>query len=410
MIKNIVIVLIITLTILFIYGIFQESLKVNGGKGYDGVHYYEITEQIANKEKISSYAPFIYRIGTPFLVSKFFDDYIFGFKTINLVFSVILSIIIYLLASIYLENKLAILTTIFYQLHWISGVRYILFDPMGTDYIALTLIYLSIYMILRKINNYTLWVILISSIGVFFREIALIPIIILIFNRLKEKNFKWSYKDLKNAHLEFLLVIPVIIYVIINLSEVFNIFLTKTNDYNSITSAVRWIYVKGIGQFIHSFYNVFGLLLIIPIVFYFKLKEYKNQFELLYLTLVIITFLSLIGGSDTERFLAWGLPIFLIIITKIIVETEFYKSKVFYFIIITMILTYRLFWISPYDINADVSIIPILTPLSNEFNFVDLFSMHGNKKYIAFALFQYLLLSLFSIYISKIWIKYKTKI
>lgn len=403
MFKSIIIVLLSTFAILFTYGLFQKSLKVNEGKGYDGVYYYQITEQFAKNEKITSYAPFIYRLGTPFLVSIIFEDYIFGFKAINLVFSVILSILIYLLASLYLENKIAILTAFFYQLHWISGVRYILFDPMGTDYIALTFIYLCLYMISKKINNYILWVTLISSIGVFFREIALIPMIILIYNRYKDNNYKWSFINLKNIYLVILFIIPFSIYALINLSEIFNIFLTKTNDYNSITSAVRWIYIKGIGQFIHSFFNVYGLLLIIPFIFYNKLKEFKNQFELQYFTLIIIIILALIGGSDTERFIAWGLPIFLIITIKIIIETKYYKSRVFYYIMLTMILTYRLFWISPFDNFEGISKVPFLTPLSNEFHFADLFTMHGNKKFISFALFQYLFLSFVTIFLTFKW-------
>lgn len=392
MFKSISIIIFANILILLIYSQFQYSLEHNDGKGFDGVYYFEIIEQIQNNEKISTKAPFVNRLGTPSIIAFFFDDIIFGFKVINIIFSILISILIYFISIIYLDNKISILLSIIYQLHWISGIRYILFDPTTIDYIPLFLIYLSLYFILISHKYQIIIVVILSSIGVLFREICLLPIIIQLYKMYSNNNYNYNFL-FKKQYIKkyFPLFIPFLIYLTLLLIIEFNI-IEKTNNYNSIASAVKWIYIKGLGQIIHSIYIVFGLLIIIPLIFYNKIIEYKNDFELLYFLIITIFILSLIGGADTERIMNWSLPVFLIIITKIIIVTEFYKNILFYFIILILFLTFRIFWISPYEIKTN-SIFPVLTYLSNDFNFIDLFAIHGSKKYTSIALFQYIFLS-----------------
>lgn len=401
MYKNLIIVLLANLLILILYSQFQKSLEVNDGKGYDGKYYYELTEQLQNNEKLDTKEPFKNRVGTPLLVSLMFDDIIFGFKFINILFSIALSLLIFLLANIFLNNYLAIAISVIYQLHWVSGIRYILFDPMGTDYIPLFLIYLSLYIILKNPKHKYSILILISSIGVIFREIAILPLIALLIYDIYNKEFTitWKKVDFKLFSRLFDLFIPIGVYAL-------TLFFINDFEFNSkhstLENAVKWLYIKGIGQYLHSVFNVVGLFLVIPIVFRNQLKALDDKYKLLIITSILILLLSIIGGSDTERFIAWGLPLYSIIIVKLIVDNKFYRVYVFYIIALISILTFRLFWITPYELYGGNNFLPVFTFISNNFNFTDLFAMHGEKKFTSVALIQYIIISVVMLFLIKI--------
>lgn len=403
MYKYLFIVLFSNLVILFIYSQFQESMEFNDGKGFDGQYYYEITQQIENNDNINSKSPFQYRVGTSYLVSFLFDDIKLGFIVINIFFSIALSLLIYLLANIFLNNYLSIIISIIYQLHWVSGIRYILFDPIGTDYIALFLIYLSLYIILKDFKYKYQLVLAISSFGVFFREIAMLPMFALFLIDLYKGEFTiiWKKIDLRIFSRLIELFIPygflALITFAVNDFEFF-----KDSDNNTIVNAIKWLYIKGIGQYVHSVFNVVGLFLVIPIAYRKQLKDLDSNYKVLYIFSILILFLAIIGGSDTERFIAWGLPIYSIIIVKLIIDNKMYKSYTFYFIVMLSVLTFRLFWITPNKMYDGNNFLPIFTFIANDFNFADLFAMHGEKKFTSVALMQYLIVSAITLFFIKI--------
>jgi len=60
---------------------FQKQISYNEGKGWEGVAYYQVAGQFAKGQPIAAEAPMVYRIGTPFLVSKVAPNDIFlGYK------------------------------------------------------------------------------------------------------------------------------------------------------------------------------------------------------------------------------------------------------------------------------------------------------------------------------------------
>ena len=61
--------------------VYQPQITYNNGQSFDGVFYYRVAYQLSNGLKASSEAPFVYRIGTPFLVGLFFkNDLLAGLK------------------------------------------------------------------------------------------------------------------------------------------------------------------------------------------------------------------------------------------------------------------------------------------------------------------------------------------
>lgn len=377
-VKNLSIVLILNILIFFIYSNFQSKISINDNLGYDGVFYVELANQFKNNEKLETNAPFLYRIGTPFLAS-FFENIPQAFFYINIIFSILSSLLVFILLTQYLNYSYSIFLSILFQLHWVSGVRYILFDPIGVDYIALCFMFLGLILIKSSIkeNLKIFYLIIISIFGVLFREIALIPSIVYLFINLR--NDKKSLIPFFFGIFSYILIL---------------LFVEKTNDYNSLIAALKWFYIKGIGTFTLSLFNVFGLLVIIPFIFIKLTKEFILSNKIISIPFFIIIILGLIGGSDTERILSWSLPLFYILIFRIVEEKNLISNKYMIFILISLLLTYRVFWIIPDDVEIQNHIYPLVTFMSNDFNFADLFAYHGDKIFTSIQLVEYILLSI----------------
>lgn len=379
MIKKLSIVLILNILIFFIYSNFQSKISINDNLGYDGVYYFELANQFKNNEKLETNAPFIYRIGTPFLASLF-ENITQAFFYINIIFSILSSLLVFILLTQYLNYSYSIFLSILYQLHWVSGVRYILFDPIGVDYIALCFMFsgLILFKLSIKENLKIFFLFIMSIIGVMFREIALIPSIVYLFI---------NFRNDKKSLIPFFF--SIFSYILILL------FIDKTNDYNSLIAALKWFYIKGIGTFTLSLFNLFGLLVIIPFVFMKSTKELIKSNKIISIPFFIIIILGLIGGSDTERILSWSLPLFYILVFRIVEEKNLISNRYLIFILISLILTYRVLWIIPDDVEIQNHVYPLLTFMSNDFNFADLFAYHGDKIYTSIQLVEYILFSIF---------------
>ena len=379
MVKNVIIIILSNILIFLVYNSFQEKISINENLGYDGIYYYKMSEQFQEHKQVTTDAPFIYRIGTPFLASLF-DNIKLAYFYINIFSAILISVLIYFLFIEYFNFKLSIFLAILYQLHWISGIRYILFDSISVDFIALNFLFAGL--ILIKSNKSEIKKIIFLSIltifGVLFREIAFVPATIYLI-----LNFKFNKKS----------VVPFSLGIIVLL--ILHLTLIKTNSYHGIENAVKWFYIKGIGTYILSIFNVYGLLILIPVIFYTDLNRFYVSNKEICLSIILIMVLALIGGSDTERILSWSLPFFYIIVFQIIDDRKIYSNYIMFIIFTSLIFTYRVFWSIPADVENNKHILPIITYISNDFNFADLLAYHGLKQYTSIQLVEYL--SLFTI-------------
>ena len=374
MIKNITIIIFFNVLIFLVYSNFQNKISINENLGYDGVYYYNMSEQFQDGETLKTNAPFVYRIATPYLASLF-SNIKQSYFYINIIASIVSSILIYLIFIKYFEIKVSLILAIFSQLHWISGIRYVLFDPIGVDNLALCFLYLGILVLIseKNYNQKLILICLITFFGIFFREITLIPAMILLIQ---------NYKFKKNSIIP--LVVGVVIFILLQT------FISKTNDYNGLYSILKWAYAKNIGNYLLSIFNAFGLVIVLFFVFYKNLLTYLKMYSTTSIALFLIMILAYVGGSDTERFLSWALPFFFILTYKIIKDNNLLKNKYVIFTLLTLVLTYRIFWVIPADVENTNHVFPVLTYLSNDFNFADLLAFHGNKQYVNIQLIEYL--------------------
>jgi len=117
------------------------------------------------------------------------------------------------------------------------------------------------------------------------------------------------------------------------------------------------------------------------------LKTHKLEAIYFYLFLA----LALVGGVDTERISFFGAPIIFFFLAKLL-ELDKVKSLAYYSVlVITMLLSMRLFLALPVDVN-DLHTYPIITQFSLDFSYLDLYASHADNKVRLVSFAEYILI------------------
>ena len=120
-----------------------------------------------------------------------------------------------------------------------------------------------------------------------------------------------------------------------------------------------------------------------------------------------VAVLGWIGGSDTERFLFWAMPVVYLLIGKSI-EDHLQLLKSFPLIVIlvlSQLISQRLFWSIPEYPNDFSTPIPILTVLTSRAQYLDLWShTDGNRLIQSISFWEYTLLCIVLLW----WLSYRS--
>ncbi len=411
-IELIITILIIVIVNLFSY-LFQSPITNNDGKGMDGVEYYKVAEDFVNNKTPEAKAPFVYRIGTPYLVSFFFEnDLLNGFKTINIIAGSFIPIMLLFWISLFYNSSfLRILPVVLFSLTWHSPLRLSWYYPVHSDPIAvlilLKLLFL-LYLVSKDESKYIIFnqnllqisFILLTFIGVFFREICVIPAFIF---SLKAINFDItnlkSFKFDNFKRIQYIYLIPLIfgIFGII----ITHILVNPIGSYSFLGALGLWIYQKSIVMNFHALIIAFGPIIYIIFFTYLDAWNFLKKEKDLLVFLIIILFLSFAGGSDTERIIYWSFPIVYLLIINSIIKNKEKVVNILFLSIITLgqIINMRIFLTTPDYPNNYSSVLPILTPIANKFPFLDLFTMHGYWKVNVLSFFEYIILMIIAYFI-----------
>ncbi len=403
---NELLIILIGILAFMIFGYyFQEQITYNSGLGWDGRDYFKIAQDFNSHNLPVARAPFVYRLGTSYLVSTFFSNNMMdGFKIINILASVLVIFAIWYFLYTYGTNYLLrLLLVLSYLSYWQSPLRLSYFYPVHSDPIGVLFLFINLIISFKYYNTYKkqylYWLILTSFIGVFFREITLIPSIALIISSIKYlSKYKINYDKLTLIPLAIGLLAIAITHII-----------AQANDsYHFINSAIGWIYRKSTIMYLHSILLSVGPIILICLYYYKESIEILKNDKFLSSFLVLILFVSYAGGSDTERLIMWGAPAIYVIIAKLISNhKEITKNKLLMVVLfISQMLVNRVFMPTPdYNYTAK-SVFPILTPLASNFRLLDLWAIHADSRFILISAIQYFLLSILVI----ILIKYTKKL
>ncbi|MDQ3021653.1 MAG: hypothetical protein M3R36_13950 [Bacteroidota bacterium] len=371
----------------------QFQTDLFGGKGYDGSIYYSIAEQFVNGQKLTGPPPYIYRIGTPFLVSVISGNNLMqGFYIANFVANFLSTILLFYFLSLYLKNfKVIIIIILLFLTHWLGNIRFLYYYPALNDYWGLVFLLLGLIIIEKlKYNNSLIFIILlsiVSFIGIFFREYLIVIPFAALFssNPLSRKNL--FYLDIRKLFRNRLLLFIPIAACISGIMIIRIITNTETEGEYFFPIAIYWMYNKSLIQYLTGLFIATGPAIVLLIFFYKDVFRFLSKNQSFCLILIYSLVLCYIGGSDTERFILWFIPIILLVLGVVIEKNlEIFKNTlILSLLIIFQCLANRVFFLTPLLDTEGGLKFPILTVIGNR-SFLDLFSFHGSYKF-EFVLF-----------------------
>lgn len=373
---------------------FQKQISHNEGKGFDGVYYYQLATDFVNGDSPTAKSPFVYRIGTPYVVSVFFpNDLMTGFKSVNLVFAVISIFLLLGFLRLYIDDeRIIMLLVALYIIYWQSPLRLSIYYPVHTDPASIAFMLASLIAVTNVIRDKArkpnlILLTFLTGIGVFFREICLVPAMALAFSSFvsfKEQKFALILPQKK----QLIYFIPMIVGLLGYIATI--LFVNKSDDSTLFGATLGWLYEKSIVMYLHALMMAFGPILILAIYNIRNgIKFLKSEPHLLFFVVAMLI-LGWVGGSDTERLLYWSMPVVYILLGKFVVEkSSLLNWQIIALIAITQLISTRAFLFIPDYPNDFSSVIPFLTPFTNEFPLFDLWSWHGNRKMNIISFLQY---------------------
>jgi hypothetical protein len=163
-----------------VYARFQPQIAMGEGRGDDGVYYGRMAEQFARGESPKADAPFVYRIGVPWLASRLsllttlsIDE---SFQMINMVTFFLLIAVIYLLAQRFCSPPYAALTCILYNLPYYNYARLIYFYPVHVDTLWFIFVLCALLLMIspRRSPGTLIGLCLLSALAILIRENAIV--------------------------------------------------------------------------------------------------------------------------------------------------------------------------------------------------------------------------------------------
>jgi len=347
------------------YAFTQDLLLYNDGIPYDCFFYAEITKQMATGQAPATHAPFVWRMGLPFLVSLTYpDEIILGFRNWNLLFGCVNLFLLYLLMMQFTRSHLKV-SFVLLLFIWqpLSPFRVIHLLPVNVYPPAYTAILLILYYgVIHPVLRWkdSLLLSAVCFVGVFFKEIVIVPAIAIfcqqvVFAWRNRKEF--AAEDLKGV---WLAAVPVfsgfVAFALTNtLVDVVGGYSMANTTFIAHAKFVLVRNLKNPDIPILSAATVFGFILSIPLARPVKSFQFMRGNPLITFYIIGFGILSVSGGIATPRILFLAHPgIFALILYVWGDRTEISPSRwdalFCLLIIVGTILTFRVF--SPIP-NAD---------------------------------------------------------
>lgn len=370
---------------------YQPATTINSGRGWDGVSYYRVAQQFAERKPLHGQGPFVYRIGTPALAAILSpQDLIRGFYLANLLAAALLTALMLVwLRTQVADWRVRTLLLALFLTSWIGPVRFIHFCPVITDPWALVFCLAGLICIeaLRSTPG-RMWPLLLLSliafVGPLFRETAALVGLAAIFasNPVQYDNrFRLRFR-LRRA-IPFLCTLAGVLLT--------HAIARRTGGYSFVNQVGHWIYHQSLMMYAHAWLITFGPLLFLLLFAWRETGHFfrENQGQLVYLAGVIG--LGWIGGADTERFATWAAPVLLAALGHVIEKkTPVLKSAALIAVLaVTQVLAQRLFWTIPEEVGTSHRGLVLLTPLGGGVSYLNLFSHYGSDFSLVISFAQY---------------------
>ncbi len=388
-------------------GQLESPISYQDGFGWDGVEYGRMAAQFAAGVAPKAEAPFVYRIGTPWLVARLSpDNPLAGFRLLNLGASLIAPLLLFAwFKSFRLEPFMRLLMLASFLLAWHTPLRFSFFYPVWVDPL-LWLWWLGGLLMLLKTPRRTgpIWLVawtLFAASGAAIREvILLLPLLLALRGHSAgdllahwRKPLKLAGSLLEKMRLLDLLPFAAGIAVLLMIQA----WATATNSYSFASTAIIWLYQKSIPHMLHGLQLAFSPLIFAGLLLAYRRGSWQGFAGDTGTPLIFALSLFVLGwtgGSDTERILYWAAPLLMVIAgtgLKGLLDT---RQGWLWLALLILLEAAGQRWILPTpDYSAEATSGWPLLSFWADGQYLDLYSFHGERRLEALSLAQYTLVN-----------------
>ena len=375
----------------------QQPFHFHGREGWEGASYLEMARQVAAGHfPITDDAPEVFRLGGPALaglVHRFTGlDLLVCFKLVNGTASALILVFLVLwLRRFLMDWRVRTALGLVFLLQWDAPVRWMYFFPPHTDPWMWVFVLAGLTAVDRCREQPTpariVVVTALTIVGVCFREIVLSIALVLPFtaNPIRRGALRERWREL----------LPKLIPLgagLLTLTAL-RLVAARQNDYSFAWTALHYIFAKPWPAYLASWFLAFGPILWLAI---FRMREgaaflAARQHLLVYL--VIFTVLADMGGSDTERFIYWMMPVVYVLIGRTLEDTRNPWPRSLLAIIAgaQLVAGRMIFWPAiPEYPNHVPHAWPVLTPFGRSIPFDDLYTDTAPRLLTFVLLVEYL--------------------
>jgi len=332
---------------------------------WDAVQYYLVSSQIAAAQTPAAEAPYVYRLGMPWLVAQLWpNDAARGFFVINVLCAIALAPLLALWLRVGVERLSMRLSMVaLFAAAWHGPIRYVHFNGGYVDPPFLVFVILALGLLDMMRTNTAAWqwpaLTALTVVGTAVREtMLLLPVSAFLLDnpfsdrwRLDVRRIEWRML----APLAAGAAIVALTHAIVDADT--------TRSF--VAAAMQWLR-KPLSAYLLGWFIAYGPVLAL-LIFDGRdvLRDLRDRQHLLAF-LGMCAVLAFFGGSDTERFLFWAMPVIYLLIGRAC-ERRFAvigSAAIGAALLVVQALSARIFWTIP-DPASEAG------PLSNTGSWLD---------------------------------------
>ena len=364
----------------------QKQNTFDGGLAWERP-YYVMAGQFARHEPIATTAPYVYRVGTPFMVALLSPGDLFrGFRIVNTTGSFIASLLLVFWLKGYVKDwRTRVLLVTLFLIQWDAPPRYMYHSPVHVDAWYFVFALVGLLAIRRYQEHPSLpllgGLIALSFVGTLFREIVMIvPITFLAAHQPFSLVGPPEERDLKVR-------LPPLAHWLPFLSgaaafAIVHRFVHQTDGYSFLSTILEFLYGKALIGYAQGWLLAFGPVLFIILYDWRKAGAFLAEHQTFLFFLATGAWLGFFGGSDTERLLYWSMPGVYVLLGVAIERHRAVLSRwpVALTFVLGQMMTSRILWTTPDYPTSYPHTFPVLQEFGSHVQFLDLFSYHGFRQ------------------------------
>jgi len=419
----------------------QKQNTHNGGTAWE-TPYFRVAQQFILHQRLEAEAPYIFRLGTPWLVSRVYTrdswqpvrvaqvaalalttatqqpylyhagapplasfvsppDLFRAFRIVNITGSAIACVLLLFWLRGYVQDwKIRVVLITLFLIQWDAPARLLYHTPVHVDawlfvFVLAGLLILRTY-VTRPSTGSLLGLTGVSMVGAYFRDATLfVPLAAVaarpLFVKDVAQHWQWRLPAWQNC-------IPFICGFLAFMS--IRLVGHQTDHYSFWEQIYRFLYDKPVLSYIHSWFLAFGPVLFILLFDWRNARDFLLQEQWLALFLVAGMGFGFVGGTDTERLQYWSMPCVYVLLGRAVERHRSVLASwpLITFVTIGQILSSRILWTTPDYPTNFTHTFPLLQQFGSNVQMLDLFSFHGYRPKETLSLMQYLIFGTIVLY------------